>query len=81
VAERYRPLFEKMPPLAHARREEGESAVLRHIRQTLESIGETCDADNARRIFDGLRNRAYGIIVFRNECWQGVRYAPSGGAS
>jgi len=77
VAERYRSLFNRMSPFSHAREEDGGSAVLRHICETLETVGEPCDSDKARRIFDSLRHRAYKIIVFRNDCWQGCNFTPS----
>lgn len=81
VAERYRPLFERMPPFAHGRRQDGESAVIRHIRETLETIGEACDSAKARRVFDSLRHRAYRLIVFVGDHWQGCKFAGSGGQS
>ena len=78
MAERYGPVFETMPPLMHSGIPE-ESPVLNHIAATLASIGESCDTRKARRIFDNLRQRHYGLIVFRDECWQGCKYTPEGG--
>ena len=77
VAEKYRAHFENMSPLPHSRPERGESAVIGHIRKTLESIGEVCGEDEAWRVFDGLRNKKYKVIVFKNDRWQGCRFDDS----
>ena len=79
VADRYRPVFERMPPLTHGTNHE-ESAVFRHIKQTLAMVGEECDTDRARKIFDILRNNKYKVIVFQGDYWQGCNFNGSGGA-
>lgn len=77
--ERYGSLFEKMPPLANHTEAE-LSDVLRHIRETLIASGENCTTEQAKRIFDGLRVKTCGMLVFDTPCWRGRNYVAEGGA-
>lgn len=79
LAERYGSLFLQMKPLAHHAPDE-ESPVILHIVETVTTVGETCDVAKARRIFDGLRHRSCGMLVFRNDRWQGSKLPSEGGA-
>jgi RecA-family ATPase len=77
--ERYGAMFEKMPPLAnHAEVE--LSDVIRHIRETLVASGESCTTEQAKRIFDGLRVKTCGMLVFEMPYWRGRNYVAEGGA-
>lgn len=73
TAQKYGPLFENMPPMAHAK-DAAQSEVVQHVITTLTDLGETCDLERARRTFDLLRNPRYRILHFQNERWQGVNF-------
>ena len=74
IAQKYGPLFEDMPPMAHSK-DAAQSEVVQHVITTLTHLGETCDLERARRTFDLLRNPRYRILQFQNDCWQGVKFA------
>jgi RecA-family ATPase len=77
--ERYGTMFEKMPPLAnHAETE--LSDVVRHIHATIEASGEPCTMERAKMVFDGLRNKKCGVLVFESPCWHGRNHVVQGGA-
>jgi hypothetical protein len=77
--DRYGAMFEKMSPLAnHAEVE--HSDVVRHIRTTVEASGEGCTMERAKLIFDGLRNKKCGVLVFEMPCWRGRNFTAQGGA-
>lgn len=78
-AERYGAMFTGLEPTEHYAPDE-TSPLLLHIANSLKSLGESCDTEKARRIFDGLRHHSCGILVFRNERWQGCRAPTEGGA-
>ena len=78
--DRYGAMFEKMPPMANHTETELSDAV-RHIRQTIEASGEPCTIEKAKQIFDGLRVKTCGILVFETLCWRGRNYAAEGGAA
>lgn len=73
MIDRYGAHFRTMGPVAHVPPDE-TSPVILHIIATLGTVGETCDATKARRIFDVLRKDGR-CLVFRNERWQGVGHA------
>ncbi len=77
--ERYGAMFEKMPPMANHTETE-LSDVLRHIRETIIASGESCTTEQAKRIFDGLRVKTCGMLVFEMPCWRGRSYVAEGGA-
>jgi hypothetical protein len=72
-------MFEQMPPLAnHAEMEHSE--VLHHIQRTIEASGESCTIVKAKNVFDSLRHKSCGIMVFEMPCWRGRKYHSEGGA-
>ncbi|MBX7210177.1 MAG: helicase RepA family protein [Verrucomicrobiaceae bacterium] len=73
IAQKYGPLFENMPPLAHSK-DPAQSEVVRHVIATMAGMGEACDLERARRTFDLLRNPRYRILQFQNDRWQGVKF-------
>jgi hypothetical protein len=78
--DRYGAMFQKMPPMANHTETELSDAV-RHIRQTIETSGEPCTIERAKQIFDGLRVKTCGILVFETPCWRGRDYVAEGGAA
>ena len=78
--DRYGAMFEKMPPLANHIETE-LSAVIRHVHETLVAAGEPCTLERAKSVFDGLRNKKVGVLVFEMPCWRGKNYQPEGGAA
>jgi len=78
-ADRYGALFERIEPIEHCAPDE-QSPLMLKIAESVETVGESCDFAKARRIFDGLRHHTCGILVFRQNLWQGCKYS-GGGAS
>ncbi len=78
-ADRYGAMFEQMPPMAnHAEME--HSDVLHHIQRTIEASGESCTIVKAKNVFDSLRHKSCGIMVFEMPCWRGRKHRSGGGA-
>lgn len=68
--DRFGPMFENMRPLANDK-DPAQSDILRHIRETVEASGEPCSLEKAQSIFDSLRRKDCGILVFTAPYWQG----------
>ena len=78
--DRYGAMFEKMAPLANHIETE-LSDVIRHVHETLVAAGEPCTLERAKSVFDGLRNKKVGVLVFEMPCWRGKNYQPERGAA
>lgn len=65
--DRYGAMFEKMPPLANHIGAE-LSDVVRHIHEMIVAAGEPCTLERAKTVFDGLRNKKVGVLVFDMPC-------------
>jgi hypothetical protein len=76
-ADRYGAMFEQMPPIANHIEME-LSDVLRHIQRTIEASGESCTLLKAKNVFDSLRHKSCGILVFEMPCWRGRKHRSEG---